>query len=694
MRATRTLTLAVVSALAACADPAAGPDPIGRPPGGCADLGRPLFEFYQLETSYCGPRLPPLREIVPAGGGAFLVWVPQSGYAQLWKPIGTSYGPVTWTQWANVRESVILAWAFEDRIVSLHQKSAELRLWRTDLTAEAGADPLRPQSRSAFTPTALTRELAALDADHMLVWFPGDGRFAIHLVDRLAANEATALVVPPLVEGKDARFLRGHEIVALDATRLLEWEPRTGDYRIWSLSLASSAVAPFGATPLVAGRRADLAQDLAADRDVQLMLLDRGQLLLWNRPTGRIDAVAFASGQDPLAEGEVRLLAASGGLRSRPRGYEPPTRSAIARVVILLQRGRSFDFYFGRSCRAPADGAASCTDGGMRCCEAMPDTTPGAAACFGVDPATDDFVPDETPACLADKIDGGAMDHFVTSGVPGCGDPRNFACVPPGASAYHGLAARGALADRFFQSTAKNSGQQALFESNLFYLAVASHGIGAIYEQTGDSINGQLARAGVPWALYLEDPVGGLIGQKEPLSSDAHWSHFRYFEELERDIQEERLGPVSVVLAPSALSEQPGAGPPGRGAAFVEQTVDALEASPRYGRDTLVLVTYLTAGGLYDHVRPPPDDTSERPAQPYGPRVPLLAFGPFVTPGHVSHEPLELSSLTAFMEWNWLPEGTSLYGRDRRVNDIGSLLNAAAAREGMAVPAGPNPSGP
>jgi hypothetical protein len=693
--AASTLALCALS-LSACQDgPRRGPDEIVAPPGDCSDLSRPLFDFYQPEGPACGPRLPPLREIVPVGQGAFLLFQPASGYAQLWKPAPGGYSPVAWVlRSLELINNTIATWAFDDRVLSLHGKNGDLTLWKADLDAVVGAPLLRQQSTSIFGQTVLQREILVLDPDHVLVWFPGDGRFAVHQLDRLAGTNVVPLDVAPLVAGTHARFLRGHELVALDPTRILEWEPRTGDYRVWGVSLEGGVADPFSQGPLVQGTLPSLVRDLPAGRDVLLMLLKQGQLLVWNRAVGEISVIDFDAGvRDPLAEAP-RLLAVSEGLRSLPRGFEPPVRSAISRVLIVLQRGRSFDFYFGRACQAPTGTVAACTDGGFACCDAIPETTTNAAACFPFDPANDDVVVDETPACLADKINNGAMDRFVSSTIPGCGDAHAFSCVEAVKSGYARLAARGALADRFFQSTAKNSGQMNLAESNFMYLAFGSHRIGATSDQSGESINGRFAHRGIPWVVYLHDPIKGLLGQKAPLFYDGHWGHFRFFEELERDIHEERLAPVSIVLAPPELSEQPGAGPPAAGAAFVERLLADLEASPRLRNDTLVLVTHLTAGGFYDHVPPPPDDTDELPPQPYGPRVPLLAFGPFVTAGHVSHAPMELSSLTAFLEWNWLPEGSSLGGRDRRANNIGSLLNATAARDGEPVPAGPNPRGP
>jgi len=63
--------------------------------------------------------------------------------------------------------------------------------------------------------------------------------------------------------------------------------------------------------------------------------------------------------------------------------------------------------------------------------------------------------------------------------------------------------------------------------------------------------------------------------------------------------------------------------------------------------------------------------------QPYGPRVPLIVVGRFARRGTVSHQTLEHSSITKFVEWNWLKGKTGqLSGRDQTVHNLGSLLAA------------------
>ena len=132
-------------------------------------------------------------------------------------------------------------------------------------------------------------------------------------------------------------------------------------------------------------------------------------------------------------------------------------------------------------------------------------------------------------------------------------------------------------------------------------------------------------------------------------------------------------------------SEAPGH-PPGAGIKWISDLVDAIAGSP-YAEDTLVLVTYLTAGGFYDHVPPPPapdvtvDAVNGKPVY-YGPRVPLLALGKLARTNWISHVQLEMSSITTFAEWNWL-HGSALKGGER-MRDPRSFRDLVAQQPGLA----------
>ena len=389
----------------------------------------------------------------------------------------------------------------------------------------------------------------------------------------------------------------------------------------------------------------------------ETIVADEGNLYVWTRTTGvlrvyRLDPTVT----DPLDASLLRHAPQTlEALRSVD--WEPPTQApAIKHVLLVLQDGRSFDSYFGAACSGTPDAGGApppCTEG-LACCEGMPASV--AAACTPLDVAAERaYAPNGQPACMRAKMNGGAMNRFAQPHGDGCGDPQDVACVGAGVAAgavslYHQLATQGALADRFFQSYAyvDGDGDDGAAPAsvadpptqNLLYLTAARFGDPFAFIGT-PLLTHQLPQLETTWAIY-----GGasnlarlrLFGAAR--FYDPDWYPYRALEggELEHDLANRQLPALAVVLPDASDAERSEA--PGhradRGIAFVGRLVETLQASATYKDNTLVLVTYLTAGGHYKYVRPPDPPPTNIDATAdggraihYGPRVPLLALGPF-----------------------------------------------------------------
>jgi hypothetical protein len=644
----------------------------------CSELAHAVYHWRGEEGQACDTQSPQPRELHALGDGYVLEWLPQTGAHRVWivggeKPLGADAAidgvlPLTGGHvlvslgGLRVLDNQVLFSEWQLRSVSVGRGPRGNVL---ATTVKAG---------SWSTPT-WGRDMMILDDDHLLEWWPGDGHYLVRRYDR--ANESDAPFTTTTFAGTNKDLLlRGARLVNLGGHRLLEWIPHLGTYRVWSYAFDTNRGDIFGADPLAEGRWDGLG------KDDELLVVAANRILVWQRSTGHVSLRELPATGDPLAGA---LLSEALYPQLRAADPERATTSNITNVVIVLQRGRSFDSYFGQYCGGVPGSAPSCT-AGPACCEGMPAAIPGAPACAQFDPAVIDVhVPNESVACMKAKMNGGAMDAYATA--PGCGSPLDFACAGPteGAGAigaYHTLAAEGALADRFFQS------MLGIAELNLIYLNKAASGF-SIATERGPQLTQRLAEARVRWAIYVEDPFA-TQGQSPPQFYDPRWTHFRWVNEIHRDILLEQLPAVSIVIPPPALSEQPGAAPAAAGIELVTRIADELRASPRYGNRALALVTHLTSGGYYDHVAPPPApglDVDEQNGQPvpYGPRVPLLAVGPFARRNHISHAQLELSSLTVFLEWNWGGGMTGQLGRrDTIASNIGSLLDPA--KTGVLVP--------
>ena len=393
-------------------------------------------------------------------------------------------------------------------------------------------------------------------------------------------------------------------------------------------------------------------------------------------------------------------------------GQSLEARSPIRHLVVIVQENHSFDSYFGTWCTAPAYSQPSCTEG-RGCCEMAPATDPGtgAAPVALTDSENADYSPDHSAACELEEMNGGLMDRY---GTAACGSRRNFALAGDEVAQYRDWASRSALADRYFQPLAGASSSNDMYFSTARYQFTdnawepAAIGAGCSYNQStiqysDVTVSDLLAAHGQRLIWYAEGYKPMVDSAVCPLPPDdcTSWEYFpciydpgdvpsAYFASsadrsqrmrdssaLAADLAQGTLPEVSFVKPLGYHSEHPAYGTTITGGVdFVARTVSEIERSP-YGADTLILVTWDESGGYFDHVRPPP--ASKADGKPYGPRVPLLALGPFARKGHVSHVTMEHSSIVKFIEWNWIGRTGLLRARDAEVNNLGSLLDPALA---------------
>jgi phospholipase C len=710
----------------------------------CSQLHRSVSQWQGNEA--CGPDLTALLEMVPLGHHQLAVRRRFSTPDEVWRihdgglidPVPTQVARIGAPLTVSGQTTIGLAFLSgpTPRLLSYDPRAPQ---WTLNPTLESpvmwdsvlGAAQLGSWPQGAFPSNdgePWNQHFTGLEDDHLFDRTLGDGSWRIwRFVPPADPNGMVGIELVANLTGpaRDA-FRRGHRLVHLGPGRLLEWAPVAGGvpdaggcagarFNVWSYDLdpGSAPHDAFADQPVSWG----CWQDIGAGHDI---LADESNLFVWTREEGRLRSYAL----DPTAADPLAALGAPIGdltsSRLASRDWLPPTRApGIEHLVVILQNGRSFDAYFGTHCTGATDenGQPPACGQGQACCAAMPASIPGAAACAPIDPATDTHKPKAADWCVRSKINGGLMDRFaMDSSAQNCADPLDFACADPAAAAmtdYYTMADAGALADNFFQTVAYRDGGDPGTDSwdpvleNVFYLAGARY-MNPLLSQDTPSLTKELPRSQVSWALYAgNNYLKGAVEQGTTIYYDPDWYPQRALEghELESDIALGQL-PAVAIVAPddtdTARSEAPGH-PFDQAIAYVSGLATTIRSSPIYGSNTLVLLAYLTAGGYYDHVMPPtrPELTTDGSSDNkvyagyvyYGPRVPLIAFPPFAISGGVSHVQLEMSSITQFIEWNWLHGATLKHDtdgndprhyRDMVVNNLGSLLDPAAA--GAAVP--------
>jgi hypothetical protein len=653
---------------------------VSAPGATCSELTRAVAEWQGREFEVCGRTRLRYETLTALGDGYLMGWEPGSGKSELWR-LGAddTFGiePLaTWAAPGSFRDNRLLA-GFGGRLLDYHQKTGELSVHAVNFDAR-GLASLLPEllGVQSLVPIPLGgRAVLALDDRHVLLWQQGSGSYAIlryQVEGEPPFERFSELGVKPT-------FRRGHRWFALGENRLASWSPRTHAYEIWSYALDRLPGDIFASQPLASGEWPDLGYEH------ELFVVAPGKLGIWNRDAGTLELRAL----DPLSSnplsGEVLNTTQDDRFVSLRPGSEKSTTSAIRRLVIVFQQGRSFDAYFGRYCRAAPGTNPACTDG-PECCEAMPQLLEGVE-CHELLPDDDGYVPQEAAECLTQKFEAWRDDRLVVSSA--CGNAHDFACALPGSDSpvtlYHELASAGALADRYFASVADTA------LPNFIYFGLTQFG-NEIRAQSAVAVTSLLAEQNIPFVIYVSGS-DSIFEQSPPYHDDGSWAHFRAIDELAYDIENEELGPISVVIPDANTPQCEAPGEPASlrtGIEFTASVARQIRESARYQPETLLLITHLAGGGYYDHVAPPSPAPANVDASgnPYGARVPFLALGPFARKNHVSHSLLEHCSLTAFIEWNWLDGRTGqLGGRDGYVANIGSLLDPATT--GVPVPSDP-----
>jgi hypothetical protein len=747
---------AIVLAGLACDEAAVRDPPPAPPLEGmeCSQARREIARWLGREDELCRFDVSGLLEVTPLGDGRLLFRRRFSTRDEVWTmlPDGTFAPEKVFA--SQIDEAVLENQGIASQVAGFvflprdDSSGREPRLLvydprRTDLILYT-IDPPREPAHSEMANAVLTptprqywpadtahlwktaantpwdRQFLGLEDGYLLDWDPADGSSRIWRLVMSNSGQPTLTGPTALAGGPREEFRRGHRLVYLGRGRLLSWapcsarttgltEPCVGSaYHIWDYTLDSDQTPrdPFASLPTTRLWPEIGAQDA-------IVVADPAHLVVWSGSTGTLRSYPLVAGAaEPLAGAPIATLQ-DDSLVSRTS--DPPSASPIKKLVVILQDGRSFDSYFGRYCETQprADGRPLDCHDGAACCEAIPSHI--SDQCVRLDPA-ETYAPNSKPACLRLKMNGGAMDAFGTPTTApdgtACGDPRDVACAAPedGAGAvgeYHILAGSGAIADRFFQSyaftdDASADGAADPFTWNLLYLSAARFAPPNLELESRPLLTKELLRNQVDWAIYAGPGLLPFLRRFGlAIFHDPAWSPYRSLvvpanrpvSEFEYDLALGHLPAVSILLpdrSDDLQSESPGKRFD-NGLRYVSGVVEAIKSSP-HADETLILITYLTAGGYYDHVPPPPapppdvDATLQGKAVHYGPRVPLLALGRFARTQYISHVQLEMSSITVFAEWNWL-YGQAIKGareqtdprryRDTAANNLGSLLDPA-----------------
>jgi len=178
---------------------------------------------------------------------------------------------------------------------------------------------------------------------------------------------------------------------------------------------------------------------------------------------------------------------------------------------------------------------------------------------------------------------------------------------------------------------------------------------------------------GDQWNNYLPDPYQENFGTPGPKADeycnicnpfqydtsimshpDQVKKHIQDSVNLYADIGNHTLPAVSIVKPSGYTDGHPASSKLQLFEGFVRKIVDQVEVSS-YAKDTAIFITFDEGGGYYDSGYVQPVDFFGD-----GTRIPLIVVGPYIKPGHISHDYGDHVSILKFIERNWhLPPVTN-----------------------------------
>ncbi len=256
---------------------------------------------------------------------------------------------------------------------------------------------------------------------------------------------------------------------------------------------------------------------------------------------------------------------------------------------------------------------------------------------------------------------------------------------------YYFMASNFATSDRWFSPVMTRT------QPNRLYL-LAGTSFGLVYPPTtaftSDNIFSLLDKAGISWKIYETDPGTSYIHYFEPYATQ-HAANIVPISQYLMDVQNQTLPSVAMIESGygSGRDEHP-LNNVQTGAAYAESLINALMASPSW-KDSVFILTWDEAGGLYDHVPPqsavspdgiPPSDLQPGDICEAGPssgancdfnhtgfRIPLLVVSPFTRKNYVSHTVADYTAILKLIETRFgLP---SLTKRDAAQMDMSEFFD-------------------
>jgi len=181
------------------------------------------------------------HELVFVGGDRMLDWEPSSGHFRLWAyDQSPSQGndplpgrAICEGKWSSIGRGHELIYLFKDRLLDWEPATGHFRVWQFDRDARSG-DPFPALScEGTWSSIKGNHHFIYMDGDLMLDWQPASGDYKVWPVDR--NNSSDPFPGSAVVQGNWSTIRTGHELVYLSNNRMLDWQPNSGAFHVWNV---------------------------------------------------------------------------------------------------------------------------------------------------------------------------------------------------------------------------------------------------------------------------------------------------------------------------------------------------------------------------------------------------------------------------------------------------------------------------
>lgn len=459
-----------------------------------------------------------------------------------------------------------------------------------------------------------------------------------------------------------------------------------------------------------------------ATQDVQKLVIDNGVGDVSSHlPNGSVTVTpSVSTTYTATATGPAGTINQSAAITvSAP---PPSSGSAIKHIIFMVQENRSFDSYFGklgpyRATRLAQMGIAaspSDVDGIPANVELINHQTGAQVAPFHyLTECTENLSPswDESHHDVA--LTGGdsawahtttftassfAMNLFLdtTGSVPQVYDPNGTRAMgyydQTDLPYYYELATQFATSDRWYSPVLANTipNRMYLFAGTSFGHAFPDPPPSGGWTQP--TLFRALNQAGVSWRYYFQDNsvfLADFADWNDPTIKGKVYNISDWYTLLSQSNAEQMLPQVVFIERGGeiGLDEHP-LNNVQTGAADVQKIIAALMNSPAWA-DSVFILTFDEAGGLYDHVPPfqevPPDNIAPMISSSdlqgafnlSGMRVPLIIMSPYAKAHLVSHTSRDFTAILKFIEKTF--NVPSLTARDAAADDLSEFFDLTQA---------------